>query len=1182
MSVWKRVHLLNWLLVMRWLAVLLASSSLFLSGLPAHAGTYASAVTNFNWIDPTSHTRVSATSAPYSFINSSGCGTSLPTIDDNITNIIPIGFNFLFGDKVFDSVRINSNGRIHFVRTTAPTLDNTTCGYGSAVTQLPYPNAGLNYTMRLYGNDLDPTPKRPGYNTQCEDGVTAANNPCFVSFQTIGTAPDRQFVVSWKGVPEWVSSGSKGSYDIQIIVQENGEFIYQYGDYVSGPSAKAGQIGYQLSTSNYDVPTSGFPAKDFAIRFFVPHPLVEYLMEQPSWSGAGSVVDSSGSGKNGTPVGGVDTVNGAKVCRGADIPSNADTNNIDAIDSGVNISSEIGSAGTIAFWYKAKSAWSGSGVNDAQLLDATVADNEWFFLTRRSNARLRFVIRDNSGTDRVAETPAITTSANTWRHVAVTWNFNPLITANNNKVTIYVDGTQRAQTTFTSSTTSISSLLGSLYIGDNRSGYTGLSGTGRSANAVIDEVRMYNYELSQQGVASLMNLNSGCLDHYSITHAGSGTSCQAIPVTIAAHTSTHGAYTNYDTINLSTSDGLGNWSLITGRGTLTPGTANSGQATYRFNAETEVVLGLTHPAGTVTAYVKDANGVRMDQENTALTITSTGCAPSQFNACHDYSTSSCKAGGRLFTRLANADFSTDVVALDAGGNVDTGFIGKAVVSLIARASPGSVGSDYCFTPDAGGTQVLDNGITSFTSGRLSVTGKLAAAWREARLKIVCNSTDCPPAGMTACSQDNFAIRPGAITLSTGSMATPPAATATPTIAAGSVFLLAPTTSTAATDSYGGPLNLDTTKLTAQNVADDSAIANGGVVGTLSPGSLPVNYVSPSPSAIYTEVGYLYLGPGSFRDDSFTSVDQGAGDCIVYDPLNPTDYLSSSLIGGKFGCAIGNESMVSLGRFRPAYFDTQVTPACVTGGFTYSGQAFPLKVIARNSLAATTANYAGVFAKSLTLSDANGAAGAFSPATLAGTDFVSGVADLTATPSAKFTFTNKLTGDGPLKVRVSESSGDSVDSSTGTEGTTSLRSGRLRISNAFGSENLSLMMPALLEYYSGGRWVTNSEDSCTLLSALSGPTSSLSVGSGSTTPRCNVSTNTCTTSSGVACNAASAVSGGNLGLCLTPPGAAGSADVSFAPPAYLQHSSGALTGRAGFGLYNQTGNARRIILRREQR
>lgn len=1039
---------------------------------PAHAGTYASAVTAFSWIDPSSHTKVTATSSPYSFINGSGCGTTLPTIDDSITNVIPIGFNFLFGDKVFNSVRISSNGRIQLVSTSIP-LDNTTCGYGSPVTQLPMPDAGLNYTMRIYGNDLDPTPKRSGYTTVCADGVTAANNPCYVSFATIDTAPNRRFVVSWKGVPEWVSSGAKGAYDIQIILQENGEFIYQYGDHTAGPAATTAQVGWQISTTNYDIPVTGYPAQSYAVRFFVPRPMTEYLMEQSSWSGAGAVIDTSGSDKHGTPLGGVDTVAGGKICRGANIPSNLNTNNVDAIDTGVNVSNELGNAGTIAFWYKAKSAWSGTGIKDAQLLDATVVNNQWFFVVRRSNGMLRFVIRDSTGTDRIAETAAISTAANTWRHIGVTWNFNAMITANNNKATVYVDGVQKAQVTFTSSSTSISSQLGTLYIGDNRSSYTGLNGTGYSADAVIDEVRIYNYELSQQGVASLMNLNPACQDHYAFTSSGSGVSCQPTQVTLASHTAAHQPYVNYNPVTLSTSDNKGDWSLIAGHGTLTPGPANSGTAVYKFNAESQAIFGLIHPVGTVVPHATD--GYAVDSETTSIVITSTGCAPDRFNACHDFATSQCKAGGRLYTRLAGSGFTTDIAALNAAGSLDTGFTGKAVVSLIARATPGSVDAHNCFVPDAGGTLVLDNAVTNFASGKLTVSATMPVAWREARIKVVCDSTYCSPSGLTSCSQDNFAIRPGAVTIP-WSGALPPSASATPTISAGSSFLMSATTSTAPADNYAGSLAIDASKLSAQITSQDTTIQAGGTVGTLTLTSPLVVNESPSTGrATYSEVGFLYLGPGALRDDAFTAVDQGSGDCIAYNPLDPanTDWLTSGAIGGKFGCAIGNVGTISFGRFSPYTFDTAVTSAC--GNFTYSGQPFRLKVTAKNQSGGTTANYTGKFANTLTYQDANGAAGVFSPTSLAASSFVNGVADLTVVPSVSFTFADKLTAPATLKVRVMKAGGE--NSMLGNEGTTLLRSGRLRLSNAYGSVS-PLNMRVEAQYWSGKSWIKNTDDSCT--------------------------------------------------------------------------------------------------------
>ena len=90
-----------------------------------------------------------------------------------------------------------SNGRLQF--------NNTTCGHGSPVTVYPYPIASLGYTMRIYGNDLDHTAKSevPSYNTACLNRTN-----CFVSYATLGTAPYRSFVVTWRNVPEWASGGS--------------------------------------------------------------------------------------------------------------------------------------------------------------------------------------------------------------------------------------------------------------------------------------------------------------------------------------------------------------------------------------------------------------------------------------------------------------------------------------------------------------------------------------------------------------------------------------------------------------------------------------------------------------------------------------------------------------------------------------------------------------------------------------------------------------------------------------------------------------------------------------------------------------------------------------------------------------------------------------------------------------
>lgn len=250
----------------RLFALLLVLLGLFGLSLPADAATYSTITIPFNWIDPSAHAKLGpATGGVYStlykFTNPGGCGTTPPNIDDTLSDDIPLGFSFKYGGTPFTSVRVMANGRLQF-------NNNITCGSGSPVTQIPYPNASLNYSLRIYGNDLDPTLKSEvsGYATSC-----ISRTSCFVSYATLGSAPNRSFVVTWSNVPEWTSaSAASGSYNLQVILQENGEFIYQFGPSIHGPAAKLAQIGWQISTSDYAISATGYPADNTAIKFFIP------------------------------------------------------------------------------------------------------------------------------------------------------------------------------------------------------------------------------------------------------------------------------------------------------------------------------------------------------------------------------------------------------------------------------------------------------------------------------------------------------------------------------------------------------------------------------------------------------------------------------------------------------------------------------------------------------------------------------------------------------------------------------------------------------------------------------------------------------------------------------------------------------------------------------------------------
>ena len=245
----------NKIFATRWWWWIAVSTWMVFAHAAATAATYTSASTVFAWIDPSAHTKVGYNTAPYKFNGGggTGCGTTPPTLDDTISDAIPIGFSFLFGVTAYTSAYIQTNGRLQF--------GNTTCGFGTAAVGPPqtypygYPDGSMNATMKVFGVDLDPTSLAsvPNYPTAGSKTSCLSLATCYVSFALIGTAPSRQFVITWKAVPEWVTaSNTSGSFDLQIILNENGTFVYQYGTITHGGTGTA-QIGWQLTTADYDV-----------------------------------------------------------------------------------------------------------------------------------------------------------------------------------------------------------------------------------------------------------------------------------------------------------------------------------------------------------------------------------------------------------------------------------------------------------------------------------------------------------------------------------------------------------------------------------------------------------------------------------------------------------------------------------------------------------------------------------------------------------------------------------------------------------------------------------------------------------------------------------------------------------------------------------------------------------------
>jgi MSHA biogenesis protein MshQ len=160
----------------------------------------------------------------------------------------------------------------------------------------------------------------------------------------------------------------------------------------------------------------------------------------------------------------------------------------------------------------------------------------------------------------------------------------------------------------------------------------------------------------------------------------------------------------------------------------------------------------------------------------------------------------------------------------------------------------------------------------------------------------------------------------------------------------------------------------------------------------------------------------------------------------------------------------------------------------------------------------------------------------------------------------FTFAATPTVPTAVFVRATESTGVDNVTSLGVahEGGVKVVSGRIKVSNAYGSELLPLTLSATVQYYNAaGSWVTSLTDSATALAFKT----SYTVGSGATAV-------TLTPLTGI-------VSAGSLSIKLGKPTLGGGSTPAITPttkPSYLLP----VDGQATFGIYK--GNSNFIYMR----
>ena len=472
-------------------------------------------------------------------------------------------------------------------------------------------------------------------------------------------------------------------------------------------------------------------------------------------------------------------------------------------------------------------------------------------------------------------------------------------------------------------------------------------------------------------------------------------------------------------------------------------------------------------------------------------------APSGFNA-FEAGTAAGSVSGVIKTKIAAGAFGLDVVAINGGATaVDTTFAGGVRLELV-DASAGANCGTYGL--------IQNLGTLTFTAadlGRKTLAGiSEPDAWPNARIRMRYPATGAPT--ITACSTDNFAIRPasfGGVTASDASSATAGTTRALTNVAvaggnvhkAGRPFSIAATARNAVggtTFNYAGS---PAASLTACLLP-----AAGCTLGALSTVTwTAVSGTVTTSNASYSEVGAFAM---KLADASFAAVDAADGSTAAERTIE--------------------SAAVNVGRFVPDHFDltTASTPVfktfndttCAVRSFTYAGQPFgyltlpQATITAKNAAGVTTLNYSGALWKltpagavqshtpvtgnldigllgAPTVTESGGGMGTL----IANADdeiaFVRTVpvapflADISLTMSIQDIAEAGVSGNGTVDTLVS-----ALFASIAFDVSNQIRFGQLILSNAHGSELLGLPVPIETRYWNGSGFVLNADDHCTQL------------------------------------------------------------------------------------------------------
>jgi MSHA biogenesis protein MshQ len=890
-------------------------------------------------------------------------------------------------------------------------------------------------------------------------------------------------------------------------------------DIASIPPPDALGLGLEVNTQDFPLPGatgtrtathSNPPAQDTGATHVLalrPLPAVlHWSMDQSSWNGtAGEVLDSSGNGLHGTAMSGANTASTTPAIAGN--PGTCQYGSFDGIDDFVqtadNALLDVTDELTVMAWVR-PTAYPGAG-----LLKTIVSKDQNYEFHLNSAGRINWWW----GGAPLELTSAGVVPLNAWTHVAIVYSRSGAFQR------IYINGAQDANTNNQSGALVPNNMP--FQVGSDQ-GFAG-----RQFAGLIDEVRVYRAALSTSAIQTLRNQTRPCaasINHFSISHAGSGVACSDQTITITSHDASHTAVdAGGVSINLSTSNGRGTWTgILAGGGLLSDPTAGDGAATYTFAAGSSQVSLLFRYANVTSA-----------SETFSFNAVSGGLseASGTANASDDPSFTMAQAGfvfssipTQLSGKPSNTGFNAAAITIQA---VDTDAGTGSCTTLFASQNRTIQLGAECNNPSAcAGQSVSVNGANVLTTNDNGIAGAgnygdVALAFDAASQASLVLSY--PAAGQMSLharydlnpavigyemigSSNAYVVRPFGLRID-GVPSTAPGTGVAVFKKAGENFNVQ---MTAVQWELADDVNGDGVPDSDAAMALNAPALNFGLENVPVSASLTHTLSAPAGGAAGTLGGSTSFG--SFVNGSKTQAVNWSEVGFINLFVTVNDYLGA---GNVTNSAAG---LTGAGRFSPDHFfitnatlTNRIATACAST-FTYMnegiGLAFTLQ--ARNASNAITQNYtsASGYAKldpgaiaQLALGALGVAPGGASvnltaridPALGSAGSFAAGSAAVTATVPIR----RNAAPDGPYSnVRIGIAPVDSdtvalrpadlnldVDGAAGNDHAqidvaTSLRFGRLRLDNAVGSEKLDLPIGMRAEYWSGGAFVTNADDGCT--------------------------------------------------------------------------------------------------------